>query len=468
MEAKKKKEVPHVLVILIVAIAICVVLTYIIPAGQYTYMKNAATGRNVIDPASFTYIDKSPVGLLSGLLSIQEGLIQAANISFLIFMAFASLFVIEKTGAIDASIMLMTKKIKDKPKSAGFMIAIVMIVIAAWGSTGTLSFEEILAFIPIFITLAIALGYDALVGMGMSFVSVGIGFASATINPFTVGVAQGISELPLFSGIGFRAIILVVMTALAIAFVLSYGNKVKKDPSKSLVAGIDYSEFTIVGERAETPMTTQRILTLAALVIGVGIMAFGLIKKGWYINQIGAIFIGITLVTGIVNRWSPNKLAETFVQGLSKGVLSALIVGFARGILVVLTKGHVIDTIVHSFASALSQMSLYVSGVGMLVFQTLLNFLIPSGSGQAAVSMPIIVPIADLIGMNRQIATLIFQFGDGYSNMLWPTGFLLIGCAIGKIPISKYYKWFMPFFLVTLVVQVAFIFIAIATNFGPF
>ena len=468
MEQQKRKGIPHVLVILVVAIAICVVLTYIIPAGQYKYAVNAATGRKVVDPQSFSYVDRSPVGLLGFLLSIQEGLIQAAGISFLIFMAFASLFVIERTGAIDASIVLMTRKIKEKPKSAGLMIALVMIVISAWGSTGTLSYEEILAFIPIFITLAIALGYDALVGIGMSFVSVGIGFASATVNPFTVGVAQGIAELPLFSGLGYRLIILVVMTSLSIFFVLSYGNKVKKDPSKSLVAGIDYSEFAIVGERAKTPMTTKRILTLVTLLVGVVIMAFGLIKRGWYINEIGAVFIGITIITGIVNRWSANKLAETFVEGLSKGVLSALVVGFARGILVVLTKGHVIDTIVHSLASALSGMSIYLNGIGMLIFQTVLNFLIPSGSGQAVVSMPIMVPIADLIGMNRQIATLIFQFGDGFSNMLWPTGFLLIACAIGKIPVSKYYKWFVPFFMVTLVVQIVFIFIAIAMNFGPF
>lgn len=468
MENKKKKEFPNVLVILMVLIIICTLLTYVIPAGTYEQVKNEATGRMVIDPASFKYVDKTPVGLFDMLLSVEEGLIAAASISFMIFMAFSSLYTIEKTGAIDAIINSMTKKIKDKPKSANLMIAITMAVISAWGSTGTLSYEEIIAFVPIFVTLSIALGYDALVGLGMSFVSVGIGFASSTINPFTVGVAQGIAELPLFTGLRYRIIILVVMTAMTIAFVLMYANKIKKDPSKSLVADVDYSEFVLSAERAETIMTKERILTLIALLIAVVIMAYGLIEKGWYINEVAAIFIGLTLATGIINKWSPNKLAGIFIEGLSKGVLSALVVGFARGVLVVLAKGQIIHTIVHAFAEALANMSLYVSSIGMLLFQTLLNFLIPSGSGQAAVSMPIVTPIADLIGMNRQIAALIFQFGDGYSNLLWPTGFLLIGCAIGKIPINKYYKWFIPYFLVSFVVQVIFIFIAISISFGPF
>lgn len=464
----KKKEFPHVLVVLVVMIFLSAILTYIIPAGQYERILNEATGRMVIDPSSFNYIDNTPVSPFAILVSIEEGLIAAAGITFLIFMAFASLHVIQKTGAIDASIVSMTKKIEKNPKSSNIMIAIVMIVISAWGSTGTLSYEEIVAFIPIFVTLSLALGYDPLVGMGMSFTAVGIGFASSTINPFTVGISQGIAELPLFSALGFRIVVLAVMTLLSVFYVLKYASKIKKDPTKSYVYGIDYSDFVIDGERAKTSMTTKRKLTLLCLLVGVVIMGYGLINLGWYINQVAAIFIGVTLVTGLVNKWSPNKLANVFVEGLSKGVLSALVVGFARGVLVIMTKGQIIDTIVHAFTNSLSSLGLYLSGVGMLIFQTILNFLIPSGSGQAAVSMPIMVPISDLIGMNRQIACMIYQFGDGFSNMLWPTGFLLIGCAIAKIPLNKYYKWFLPLFGISLVVQIAFIFIAISINLGPF
>lgn len=465
---KAKREFPHVLVVLVFMIFVSAVLTYIIPAGQYQRILNEATGRMVIDPSSFSYIPKTPVGPFAILVSIEEGLIAAGPITFLIFMAFSALHVIQRTGAIDASIVSMTKKIERNPKSSNVMIALVMIVISAWGSTGTLSYEEILAFIPIFVTLSLALGYDPLVGIGMSFTAVGVGFASSTINPFTVGIAQGIAELPLFSGIGFRIAVLVVMTLVSVTYVLMYANKIKKDPTKSYVYGMDFSEFVIKGERAKTEMTSKRIATLITLLIGVVIMGYGLINLGWYINQVAAIFIGVTIVTGIVNKWSPNKLAETFVEGLSKGVLSALVVGFARGVLVIMQKGQIVDTVVHAFTHSLSSLGLYLSSIGMLLFQTVLNFLIPSGSGQAAVSMPIMTPISDLIGMNRQIACLIYQFGDGFSNLLWPTGFLLIGCAIAKVPLNKYYKWFLPLFGISLVVQIAFIFIAISINYGPF
>lgn len=468
VKVKKRFNFPHVLVLLVLMAVVAMILTYIVPAGSYERVVNEATGRTIINPESFKFIDNTPVGPFKMLLSIETGLIQAAPITFMIFMAFAALYVIETTGAIDACIVSMTKRIERKPKSANIMIALIMLVISFWASTGTLSYEEIIAFIPVFVTLAMALGYDALVGIGMSFVAVGIGFASATVNPFTVGVAQGISELPLFSGIYMRLGILCVMSAISIFYVLRYANKIKKDPSKSILVDVDFSEFVIDEERMKTEFTTTRKLTLLALVVGVVVMSYGLIKLRWYINEIAAIFMAVTIAVGIINRLSMNDLAQRFVNGLSKGVLSALIVGFARGILVILSNGKIVDTVVYGATVILEKLSLYISGVGMLVFQTLLNFFIPSGSGQAAVSMPIMAPMADVIGMNRQIAVLIFQFGDGLSNLLWPTGFIVIGCAIAKIPLNKYYKWFLPLFLMCFVAQVAFIFLAIATGYGPF
>ena len=310
------------------------------------------------------------------------------------------------------------------------------------------------------------MGYDALVGVGISVVPVGIGFASATVNPFTIGVAQTISELPLFSGLSFRIVVLCVMTLVTIFYVLRYADKVKKDPSKSYVADVDYSDLVIDETRMNTEMTTARKLSLASLVIGVLVMAYGLIFLGWYINQVAAIFMIVAILVGIFNKWTPNAIASTVCDGMAKGILSAVIVGVARGILMVLTRGNIMDTIVHACVTRLENLSLYVSSIGMLVFQTLLNFLIPSGSGQAAVSMPIITPIADLIGMNRQIAVLVFQFGDGFSNLLWPTGFMVIACALGKIPLSRYYKWITPFFLISFVIQVIFVLAAVAINYG--
>ena len=341
-----------------------------------------------------------------------------------------------------------------------------MVILAIWGSTGTMSYEEIIAFIPIFVAVAIALGYDAMVGVAISVIPVGVGFASATVNPFTIGVAQTIAELPMFSGLGYRILILSVMIAITIAYVLWYARRIKKDPSKSLTYGIDMSDMTVDEERMNTPMTIQRKLSLLALLIAVGFMAWGLITQGWYINQCAAIFIILAIVVGIINHWNGNKIASTLVEGMGRGVLGAVIVGVARAVLVVMTKGGIIDTLVHACVSLIENLSLYASGVGMLIFQTLLNFLIPSGSGQAAVSMPIMTPIADIIGMNRQVAVLIFQFGDGFSNMLWPTSFMVIACAMAKIPLSKYYKWLLPFMGILFVTQCLFVFGAIAMNYA--
>lgn len=467
LNSKKTKEMPHILVILLAILVIAAVCTWIIPAGSYDRVYDEISGRTIIDPASFHSLERTPVGPFGLFISLEEGLIEAANITFLIFCAFSSLYLLEKTGAIDAAIALMVRKTKAKPQYATGIIVLVMIILSLWGSTGTMSYEEIIAFIPIFVAVSIALGYDAMVGVAISVIPVGMGFAAATANPFTIGVAQTIAEVPMYSGLTYRVLIWAVMTLFTVAWVLRYAASVKKDPTKSLTYGIDLSDMTVDESRMNTPLTMERKLSLLALLVGVGVMAWGLISQGWYINQVAAVFMILSIAVGIINHWSPNTIAKTLVEGLSKGVLSAIIVGVARGVLVIMTKGNIIDSVIHACVSLIENLSLYASSVGLLVFQTLLNFLIPSGSGQAAVAMPIMTPIADLIGMNRQIAVLIFQFGDGFSNLLWPTSFMVVACAMAKIPLNKYYKWIVPFLGVCFLLQVAFVFGAIALNYGP-
>jgi len=462
----KKRTLPHILVILLAMLVLAMVCTWIIPAGSYVRTLDEASGKMVIDPSSFTYTDRSPVNPFEMFVCIEKGLIEAANIAFMIFAAFSSMYVLEKTGSIDAAIAWIVRKTKHRPQYANIVIVLIMIALSIWGSTGTMSYEEIIAFIPIFVAVAIALGYDAMVGVAISVVPVGVGFAAATVNPFTIGVAQTIAELPLFSGMTLRIIILAVMTALTIAYTMWYANRVKKDPSKSLVAGVDYSDMMVDETRMNTPLTLPRKLSLVCLLIAVGVMAWGLISQGWYINEVAAVFMILAIVVGLINRMSANDIAKCYTEGLGKAVLSAFVVGVARGILVILTEGNVIDTMIHACVSLLQNLSLYVSGVGMLIFQTLLNLLIPSGSGQAAVAMPIMTPIADLIGMNRQIAVLIFQFGDGFSNLLWPTSFMVVACAMAKIPLGKYYKWLLPFYGICFVLQIVFVVIAIAMGYA--
>lgn len=465
---KKKREFPHTFVILGCLLILATLATYLIPAGKYDVALDAATGKSMIIADSFHYIESSPVGLFNMFLSIVEGMIDGGQIIFFIFIVGASLHIIVQTGAMDASIASMVRLTQKKPALSKLCIVLIMVVVSAWASTGTFSFEEMIAFVPIFVSLAIALGYDTIVGLGMSLIAVGVGFSSATINPFTIGVAQDIAELPLGSGMGLRVIILVVMTVIAVAYVLMYANKVKKDPSKSLVAGIEVGDLALNEERLATQFTVGKILALVSLFLGILTIVIGVTQRGWYINEFGAVFLIVALLAGLFNKFSLNKIADTFVVGLERAVMPAMVVGIARGILIVLNKGNILDTIINSFASLLGELSVYVSGLGMLIFQTLLNFLIPSGSAQAATSMPIMIPISDLIGLNRQIAVLIFQFGDGLSNLLWPTGMILIFCSLAKVPVNKYYKFFLPLFSILVVAQVIFIFTAILIGYGPF
>ncbi len=467
-QLKKKRVFPHVFVILGIMLVLATIATYIIPAGKYDVLLDQATGRSTIISDSFKYIKSSPVGILGMFLSIIEGMNEGAQIIFFIFVVGASLHIIVKTGAMDAGIASMVRLTEKRPSLSNTCIALTMIVVSAWASTGTLSFEEMIAFVPIFVSLAIALGYDTIVGIAISLIAVGVGFSSATINPFTIGVAQNIAELPLGSGMELRLVVLAVMTLVTVIYVLIYANKIKRDPSKSLVAGIEVGDLALNEERLASKFTVGKSLALITLFLGILTIVIGVSKYKWYINEFGAVFLIVAILAGLFNKFSLNKIANTFVEGLERAVMPAMVVGVARGILVVLNKGNILDTIINVFASGLGKLSIYVSSLGMLLFQTLLNFLIPSGSGQAAASMPVMIPIGDLIGINRQISVLIFQFGDGLSNLLWPTGMILIFCSIAKVPINKYYKFLLPLFFILFIIQIIFIFIAISIDYGPF
>ncbi|SMG28708.1 YfcC family protein [Dethiosulfovibrio salsuginis] len=467
-KVRKKASFPHVFVILLSIMVIAMVATWFVPAGEYSRHMDPKSNRTVIVPDSFQLVQPSPVDPFQMFVAIQKGMTQAGSIVFFIFIVFSSIYVVMSTGAIDATIAWMVRKTRAKPSSANTTFAVLMAVFMLWGSTGTLSYEQMVAFVPIFASLALALGYDPVVGLAVSFVAVGIGFASATVNPFTIGVAQTISELPLFSGLAYRLLILAVMGSISIAWTLRYARIIKADPSKSVVSDIDFGELAFDESKVELRFTHTHKVVLSIFMVSVLIAGFGLIKLGWYINQLAGLFLIMGILVGLADRKSPSKIAEIFVDGMSKGVLSAMVVGVARGILVVLSEGKIVDSIIHGMANLLGQGSAFMSSVGMLLFQTVMNFLIPSGSGQAATTMPIMAPLSDLVGVNRQVAVLAFQFGDGFSNLLWPTGFILIGCILAKVPLNRYFRWFLPLFAMLLVAQIAFLWGAILIGYGPF
>jgi len=460
----KKIKVPHVYVILLAMVAICTILTYIVPAGEYS-MTEAANGRTVVDPSSFSYIERTPVGFFDFLKSIPKGMKETAEIIFFIFIVGGSFAVVEATGAIEAALGKITKSMAGKERA---LIPIIMFAFSLGGSVFGMA-EETLPFIPIMVTLAIALGFDSLTGVGMVLAGAGAGFAGAFMNPFTIGVAQGIAELPLFSGMGYRIIVYILMVSLATGFMYWYAGKVKKNPRISSMYEFDQKREDVLDLDNLQTLTGNHKSVLLIVAGTIGLLVFGVVKYGWYIQEISALFLGMAIVVALAGKLGFNGFAEELIKGMANLAGGALVVGFARAILVVLTDGHILHTILHATSGAVSQLPSSFAALGMYVFQCFLNYLVPSGSGQAAVSIPILAPLSDLVGVTRQTAVLAYQFGDGISNIFTPTsGYFMAGLALAKVPWSKWAKWILPLILLEYLLAGILVFIAHVINFGPF
>lgn len=467
-ERTKKRirfSVPHTFILLGIIIVLAMIATYIVPAGEFDRMKDPETGRTIVIADSYHPVEQSPIGPFEGFVAIEKGMVDAADIIFFVFFSYGFIYLILKTGAFNGAVGALLRRMKDKQK---FIIPVSILFFGLLGATAGM-YEETYGFIPVFMGIAVAMGYDALVGAVVVFVGVATGFAAAITNPFTIGVAQGIAELPMFSGIGLRIIIWIVFMATIIWYIMRYANKVKLNPESSVVYGVEFPMIASVtqDEVMKTEFTTRHKISILLFVMTIGTVVFTGIKLGWYIEELSGLFILMMVVIGLVSGLSLNQIAETFLEGCSKIVFGALVIGISRTVLIVLQEGCIVDTVVNYLAFSVANLSSYAAAEGMLVVQNLINFFIPSGSGQAATSMPIMAPVADLVGIKRQVAVLAFQFGDGFSNMFWPTA-VATECGIAGIPLNRWYKFMGKLFAIMLLLQVVFIVIAVAIGYGPF
>lgn len=464
---EKKLKVPHVYVLLLAIILVCSALTYIIPAGNYDMMtiQTESGTRDVVDPSTYHATESSPVNLMGLLSSIPRGMNEAAAIIFFIFIVGGSFGVLQDTGAIEAGLGRLTRIFAGKET---LLIPVIMIAFAFGGAALGMA-EETLPFIPIMVSLCVALGFDSITGTAVVLMGAGAGFAGAFMNPFTVGVAQGIAELPLFSGMKFRIGVFVVMLAIAITFVMRYASKIKKNPQLSPMYAIDKQREKNLDLDNLHEFGGREKLILLVFAASIVILVYGVITNGWYFSEISALFLGMAIVVGLIGKLGLNGLAESLAKGMTSVASGALIVGFARGILIVLTDGNIIHTILYSAANFLSILPSSVTAMGMYIFQCLLNFIIPSGSGQAAVSIPILAPLSDMVGITRQTAVLAFQLGDGISNIFTPTsGYFMAGLALANIPWTKWAKWILPAIIVWYLAGAVFVIIAQMIQYGPF
>lgn len=454
------KRIPHTFTIVFALIVLSAVLTWVVPAGEFvrqTIEVNGAT-REVVVNNSFHYVESSPQTwqLFSALYN---GFVDKADIIIFILMVGGAFWILNNSHAIDVGVMAFLRSVRRlgryklirKLGVDNIIITMVMLLFSLFGAVFGMS-EETIAFVVVFIPLAIQMGYDSIVGVCMCYVAAHVGFAGAMLNPFTIGIAQGIADLPLFSGLEYRMFCWAVLTIVGIAFVLWYAHRVKAKPERSPVHKLDDYWRNRVESNQQTTLTLRHGLILVVLLLTIVALVVGVLKWDWYIEEISALFLAMGIVSGIIDRQGADNIAKLFLAGCKDILSAALVVGLASGIIFILRDGRVIDTILYGLSRSLGELGEMASLGVMYLFQTLLNIVMPSGSAKAALTMPIMTQFADQIEVSRQTTVLAFQFGDGFTNMLTPTSGVLIGVlGIARIPYGTWLKWAWKFILALII-----------------
>ncbi len=446
---KRKFNVPHTLVILFSMVILAQILTYMIPAGSFDRVENAA-GRLQVVPGSFRLTPEIPaLPPVAFLTAVPKGFSGAHAIIFFVFIIGGAFAVFRYTGAVDAGMGALLKRWGNRP----FWLVAGGTTLCAAGSSTVGFGEEYFPFVPVLISMTLALGYDRLTAIAIVMVGYGTGFGAATINPFTTLIAQDIAGLEPASGLWFRLVLFVIFVPIGIHHVWSYAKKVRGDPSASLVADVTVPDSVSIPSREnaealrdQTQVTTKQKLILSVAGIAMVLLIVGMSKWHWGLDEMQGVFVALTLIIAIIARISPDRAAVEFGKGAASLTSVALLIGVARGIQVVLSEGGIVDTMVYGLSVPIQELPGALSAVGMFFVQSLANFFIPSGSGQAFVTMPIMAPLADLVGVSRQVAVLAYQFGDGFSNILIPTQYVLIGIlAMAGIPYDRWLRFILPF-----------------------
>ncbi|MGB5246475.1 MAG: TIGR00366 family protein [Woeseia sp.] len=448
------------LVLMFSIIIIAQILVYIIPQGAFDrqpYPENP--DRSMVVAGTYAKLADNEATSIAPwyfLEAIPKGFAAAHEIIFLVFVVGGVIGILRATGAIDA---LLHRAVARLGGSPWILIAGCLIMFSLGAYTIGMG-EEYVPLIPIIVSMSLAMRMDAIVAMGMVWVPYGIGWACAGTNPFGVIIAQNIANVPITSGWAFRLVMMTAFLAIAFHHIYRYAMRVRANPEESLVAHVDYSTgFEAPDDVELTPVRIAVLLTLLATIIG---FVIGAANFGWYINELMAVFMACGLIAAFLARISPGDTSRTFISSAAEMTAAALLIGFARSIEVVLSDGQVIDTVIQSIADLLVNLGPDASAVGMLVVQSICNFFIPSGSGQAFVTMPIMSPLATLTGVPQQTAVLAYQFGDGFSNMLVPTSALVMGAlALGRIPYTAWLRFTFPLLMKLLAMSAVFLVITV-------
>ncbi len=531
------KKIPHTFVIVFIIIVFAAILTWIIPSGEYVREKVVTDNgieRELINPDSFHYIEKTPQ-TWQIFTSIFGGFSRQAEIILFILMVGGAFWILNVTKAINVGILSILNLIKKAEKIKFFkrigvnslLMIVIMTMFSLFGAIFGMS-EETIAFVIIVIPLAIAMGYDSITGLCLVYVAAHVGFAGAIFNPFTIGIAQGLSEIPIFSGWEYRCFCWLIINIVAFTFILIYARWVKNNPQKSPCYSIDsywrekintnasdkidyykskssWISFSLVSVvliifSCLYPVSTLKIGNLlinsyalpivTAFFIVISILSLrksvhfyilnllfftiiflliGVIGYSWYVSEIGALFLAMAIAASIAAGFPANTVAKEFINGAKDIFSAAFIVGLAGGIIVILEDGKIIDTIMYAMSNLMKDFRKEGSMGIMYCIHTCLNIIIPSGSAKAALTMPIMAPFSDLIQISRQSSVLAFQFGDGFTNMITPASGVLIGClGIAKIPYNIWFKFIWKFILILFILGFLLLLPTLYFNFNGF
>jgi uncharacterized ion transporter superfamily protein YfcC len=463
----KNIKIPHVFIFLSAIILFCGALTYIVPSGLFerTVKKTGNVEQTLVVTGTYKEIPKkisvqgvllgeeangfaSPTSVLGLFTAIPKGMNQAAALIFFVLIIGAVVNIIKHTGTIDVFINMLLKRFSHSP----VLLVLILFYVFAFAATFLGMTAEFIPLIPVLLLISKQLGYDRIFGVGILVVGSTVGWATAITNPFNVQIAQSIAELPLGSGMGMRILSFTVCSIIGFLFLMAYGQRVKKNPAKSIMADDQFILDDLVSIKGDGLTRRHIMIAITAFVLFASIL-FAVQTMGWGLVEMSGGFFTVGLCTILISRMSGDESMKAFITGLEGMIVPALIVGFARGVQVVLAEGQIIDTILFHTAEVLGTMSQSTAVTGIYIFQSLFNFFIPSASGQALVTMPLIVPLSDLLGISRQTAVLAFVFGDGLSNIIIPTsGVLMASIAIAGVPYEKWFKFIWPLFLVLSIV----------------
>lgn len=462
----KKDKGMHPWVILLIMLVLAIIAGYVIPSGLYDRVVTA-DGRTAVDPDTFRYVEDHNLNFTNIMTAIPRGIKESIDVIIITFMIGGAFGIIKKTGMLDLGVAGLVKTFKNNKLGIIFVLSAVFVVI-----TGFIGVPELaLIYIPVLMPLFFALGFDSMVTVAVSLTATAAGFSAAWSAPATVGLGHLLADLPLYSGMGFRAVTAGILMLISCIYIAIYARKILKNPEASLVYEDDLETkkaYAVNETTGKVVYPRVRLAGVVAVLLFIGLI-FGVIIFSWSFSEMAGYFILLGVIPGLVAGMKLNELLDSFVDGLIEMLVGAFVIGIARSIAVVLTDAMVMDTIIMYLAKFVVVLPSQIASVGILIVTTLINGVIASGSGKAVIALPIMLPLADITEVTRQTTILAYQLGDGITNILWPaSGYFMAALAIGQISYRKWVKWALPLIVIWLIVAAVIVVVASYIGYGPF